>query len=144
MIGLQRCRGFTLLEVMVALLIISTSLVYVAGSIGQAVDTAFTMRERTYASWIAQNKITEFRVAGVIPEAGESSGEVEYANTTWQWTAEISETGIENLFKVDVSVSYAGVDGRIHQVTGFIGEPIVPGQSNLIWNAGQVDRGERR
>ena len=140
----QRNGGFTLLEVMVALLIISTSLVYVAGSIGQAVDTAFTMRERTYASWIAQNRITELRLAGVIPEAGESSGEEDYANTTWEWTAEISETGIENLFKVDVSVSYVGTDNRLHKVTGFIGEPIVPGQSNLIWNAGQADRGERQ
>ena len=141
---MNKGRGFTLLEVMVALLIISTSLVYVAGSIGQAVDTAFTMRERTYASWIAQNRITELRLAGVIPEAGESSGEVDYANTAWEWTAEISETGIENLFKVDVSVSYAGTDNRLHKVTGFIGEPIVPGQSNLIWNAGQADRGERQ
>ena len=136
--------GFTLLEVMVALLIISTSLVYVAGSIGQAVDTANTMRERTYASWIAQNRITELRLAGVIPETGETSGEVEYANMQWSWTAEIEETGIENLFKVDVSVGFAGSDNRLHKVTGFIGEPIVPGQSNLIWNSGQSDRGERR
>ena len=137
-------RGFTLLEVMVALLIISTSLVYVAGSIGQAVDTANTMRERTYASWIAQNRITELRLAGVIPEPGESSGEVDYANMSWAWTAEIEETGIENLFKVDVTVTYAGSDERLHKVTGFIGEPIVPGQANLIWSAGQADRGERR
>ena len=141
---IRMSRGFTILEVMVALLIISTSLVYVAGSIGQAVDTANTMRERTYASWIAQNRITELRLAGVIPEAGESGGEVEFANMTWSWTAEIEETGIENLFKVDVTVTYAGSDERLHKVTGFIGEPIAPGQANQIWNAGQGDRGERR
>ena len=143
---IRRCPqfGFTLLEVMVALVIISLSLVYVAGSMAQMIDTTNATRERTYASWIAQNRITELRLAGVIPEAGETSGEVDFANTSWAWTAEIEETGIENLFKVDVSVSFAGSDDTIRTVTGFIGEPIPPGLSNQIWNAGQPDRGERR
>jgi len=136
--------GFTLLEVMVALVIISLALAGVAGSMGQMIDTANTMRDRTYASWIAQNKITEMRLAGVIPEVGESSGEEDYANTTWAWSAEISETGVENLMKVDVAVSYPGVDEPVRLVTGFIGEPVAPGQSNLIWNSGQPDSGERR
>ena len=140
----RQSSGFTLLEVMVALVIIALSLAGVAGSMGQMIDTANTMRDRTYASWIAQNRITELRLSGVIPEAGESSGEVEYANTTWAWTAEISETGIENLFKVDVSVSYPGEEQPVRTVTGFIGEPTAPGLSNQIWNAGRSDRGQRR
>ena len=140
----SRHGGFTLLEVLVALIIISLALVYVAGSMAQMIDTTNSTRERTYASWIAQNRITELRLAGVVPEAGESSGEVDFANTSWAWTAEIEETGIENLFRVDVSVSFAESDEIIRQVTGFIGEPIPPGQSNQIWNAGQPDRGERR
>jgi len=142
--SLRRLGGFTLLEVMVALVIISLALAGVAGSMGQMIDTANTMRDRTYASWIAQNKITEMRLSGVVPEVGETSGEEDYANTTWAWSAEVSETGIENLMKVDVSISYPGVDERVRLVTGFIGEPVAPGQSNLIWNSGQPDRGERR
>ncbi|MGI9224727.1 MAG: type II secretion system minor pseudopilin GspI [Woeseiaceae bacterium] len=139
-----RLRGFTLLEVMVALVIISLALAGVAGSMGQMIDTANTMRDRTYASWIAQNKITELRLSGILPEVGETSGEEDYANTTWAWTANISETGIENLMKVDVSVSYPGVDQPVRLVTGFIGEPVAPGQSNRIWNSGQPDRGEQQ
>ena len=139
-----RNSGFTLIEVMVALVIVSLALAGVAASMGQMIDTANTMRDRTFASWIAQNKIAEMRLAGVIPEVGESSGEVDYANTTWAWTANVSETGVENLLKVDVSVSYAGVDDRIRQVTGFIGEPVAPGQSNLAWDSGQPDRGQQQ
>jgi len=142
-----RCRGdrgFTLLEVMVALVIISLSLAGVAGSMGQMIDTANTMRDRTYASWIAQNKITEMRVSGIVPEVGESSGEIDYANTTWAWSADVSETGIENMFKVDVSVSFPGDELPIRKVTGFIGEPIAPGQSNQVWNSEQQDRGDRQ
>jgi len=141
----SRClAGFTLLEVMVALVIISLALAGVAGSMGQMIDTANTMRDRTYASWIAQNKITEMRLSGALPEVGESSGEEDYANTTWAWSANVSETGIENLMKVDVSVSYPGVEDPVRLVTGFIGEPVAPGQSNQIWNSGQPDRGQRQ
>lgn len=144
MILRRHIKGFTLIEVMVALVIVSLSLAGVAASMGQMIDTANTMRDRTFASWIAQNKIAELRLAGVIPEVGESSGEVDYANTTWAWTANVSETGVENLLKVEVAVSYAGFDDTIRQVTGFIGEPVAPGQSNLAWNAGQPDRGEQQ
>jgi general secretion pathway protein I len=143
----SRVAGFTLIEVMVALVIVSLALAAVAASMGQMIDTANTMRDRTFASWIAQNKIAELRLAGVIPEVGESSGEVDYANTSWAWTAEIAETGVENLLKVDVTVSYAGSDAPVRQVTGFIGEPVAPGQGNVAWNtgnAGQPERGEEQ
>lgn len=139
-----RNSGFTLIEVMVALVIVSLALAGVAASMGQMIDTANTMRDRTFASWIAQNTIAELRLAGAMPEVGESSGDVDYANTTWTWTANVSETGVENLMKVEVTVSYAGFDDPVRQVTGFIGEPVAPGQSNLAWNAGQPDRGEQQ
>ena len=141
---LRRVVGFTLIEVMVALVIVSLALAGVAASMGQMIDTANTMRDRTFASWIAQNKIAEMRIAGVMPEVGESSGEVDYANTTWAWTATVSETGVENLMKVDVTVSYAGYDDTVRKVTGFIGEPVAPGQSNLAWDAGQPNRGQQQ
>lgn len=143
MILARRVTGFTLLEVMVALVIVALALAGVATSMGQMIDTANTMRDRTFASWIAQNKIAEMRLSGDMPEVGESNGEVDYANTTWEWTAEVSETGVENLMKVDVTVFYAGFDEPVRLVTGFIGEPIAPGQGNLAWDAGQPGRGEQ-
>lgn len=140
----SRCRGFTLIEVMVALAIIALALGGVTVSMGQMIDTANTLRERTYASWIAQNKITEMRLAGEIPEVSSTSGEIEYARADWAWRAVVSETGVENLMRVDVSVSRAGVDYEIRTVTGFVGEPIIPGQSNQAWSASQRDRGARQ
>ena len=140
----RRPRGFTLIEVMVALVIVSLALAGVAASMGQMIDTANTMRDRTFASWIAQNTITEMRLSGAMPEVGETDGEVEFANASWAWTANVSETGVENLLKVDVTVYYAGFDDPIRQVTGFIGEPVAPGQSNVAWNAGQPSRGQQQ
>ena len=126
-------RGFTLVEVMVALTIVAFSLTAIAATMNQMIDAANSMRERTYASWIAQNKIAELRLANVKPDVSATSGEVDYANTQWAWRAEISETGIESFYRVDVSVSLAGSDYNIRTVTGFIGEPLAAGQGNGIW-----------
>ena len=136
--------GFTILEVMVALAIVSFSLTAIAASMGQMIDTANAMRERSYASWIAQNKIAEMRLANIVPEPTSTSGEVEYAGTEWAWRAVVFETGVENLFRVDVTVSYPGAEDGIRTVTGFIGEPIIPGQSNRSWNRGTQGTGERK
>ena len=141
MIAAARQRGFTIIEVMVALAIVAFSLTAIAASMGQMIDTANAMRERTYASWIAQNKIAELRLANVVPEVSSTSGEIDYAGTEWAWRAVISATGVENLFRVDVTVSYAGADDGIRTVTGFIGEPTAPGQSNRSWNRGSTISG---
>jgi general secretion pathway protein I len=132
----RRVRGFTLIEVMVALAIAALALGTVAAAISQMVESATSMQQRTYADWIAQNQIARLRLANVVPEVGENSDDVEYANREWTWRATISETGVENLFRVDVDVSLAGSDDVIRRVTGFIGEPGIPGQSNLAWGGG--------
>ena len=86
----NRSAGFTLIEVMVALTIVALSLGAVAASVSQMVDAGTTMRERTYASWIAQNKIAELRLANVVPEVSDTSGELEYAGLEWAWRANIA------------------------------------------------------
>ena len=133
-VGPCRKRAFTLVEVMVALAIIALSLTAVAAKMSRMIDTSNSMRERTYASWIAQNKIAEMRLANVLPDVSATSGEVDYANLTWRWRAVVSESGIENLYRVDVEVSDANDIAVIRKVTGFIGEPVIPGQSNRAWN----------
>tara|TARA_B110000196_G_C21040096_1_gene612037 strand:- start:392 stop:832 length:441 start_codon:yes stop_codon:yes gene_type:complete len=131
-----RNRGFTLIEVLVALVVATLALGAVLAAVSQMADTGLTLRERTYASWIGQNKITELRLANVIPDVSESNGEIEYAGQEWAWTANISETGIENLFRVDVDISRPGSDDIIRSVIGFIGEPSALGESNRAWSVG--------
>lgn len=128
--------GFTLIEVMVALVIVSLALTAVTASMNQMIDAAESMRNRTYASWIAQNRITELRLAFATPDVGTSSGEVEYANTDWSWRASVSETGVDDLYRIDVEVSFAGSDDAIRTVTGFVGPPGAPGAANAIWPSG--------
>jgi general secretion pathway protein I len=128
-------RGFTLIEVMVSLVIVAFALTAAAAAMNQMIDNASTMRERTYASWIAQNKIAEMRLANVVPEVSTTSGELDYASTLWQWRAVVSETGVADFVRVDVSVSRVDSDYTIRTVTGFIGSPVPPGSTNTLWRA---------
>lgn len=130
-------RGFTLVEVMVALAIVALALTAMASSMNTMIDNASTMRERTYASWIAQNKIAELRLAGVLPEVGTNSGELEYGRTQWSWRATISETGVESFMRIDVSVSLYDSDYDIRTVTGFVGLPPGRNVANSVWQPAQ-------
>lgn len=146
----SKSRGFTLLEVLIALIVLAVSLAAIAGEMLQMLNAATSMRERTYASWIAHNKIAELRLANVVPDTTTTSGEINYANQEWAWRAVITETGVPNLFRVDVTISFPGQDPLMRPVTGFIGEPVPPGRSNRVWNSlpesteGSPPPGERR
>ena len=126
-------RGFTLIEVMVALAIVALALTAMASSMNTMIDNANTMRERTYASWIAQNKIVEIRLAGELPEVGTNSGELEYGGTEWGWRTVISETGVESFMRIDVTVSLLDNDYDIRTVTGFVGLPPGRNVANSVW-----------
>ena len=129
----RRQQGFTLIEVMVSLVIVALSLGAITASVSQMADAAITMQQRTWANWIGHNVVTEMRLANVLPEVSESEGEVTFASQQWLWTAVVSETGVENLFRVDVTVSQAATGDAIRTVTGFIGEPVQPGIANAAW-----------
>lgn len=124
--------GFTLMEVLVALVIVALSLAAVGTTTLQSVENGQAMRDRTYASWIAQNQITELRLSPQQPKLGASNGEVEYANAEWAWRAVVAETGVDELWRVDVTVSFPGSEYDIRTVTGFIGSPMSPMAPNSL------------
>ena len=126
-------KGFTLIEVMVALVIVALSLTAATAAITQMVDASETMRDRTYASWIAQNRIAELRLATATPNVGTTDGQVQYANTEWVWRTTVSETGVDQLYRIDVEVGFADTEDIIRTVTGFVGMPGTPNVANQVW-----------
>ena len=129
-------RGFTLIEVVVATAIIGFAMASVAAVMNRMISDAEALRDRTYASWIAQNKIAEMRLSGVMPEVSTTSGELDYGNGRWFWRAVVSETQIENFRRIDVSVSYIDSEYVVRTVTGFVGLPMPPGSTNAQWRSG--------
>ena len=140
--SVRQSRGFTLIEVVVALAIAAISLGALVASVSQMVDASGSMQQRTYASWIGQNRVTEMRLANAIPDVSTTTDEVTFGGLEWEVESTVSETGVENLYRVDVSVTLIGDENPSGVVTGFIGEPTNPGDANAAWASGFQGRGE--
>jgi general secretion pathway protein I len=89
-----RSKGFTLVEVLVAMAIIGLSFIAMFSGIKQVVEGAVTMQERTLASWVAYDQLTALRLSGEFPTAGSRrNGEVDMADTTWRYSIVFNEGG---------------------------------------------------
>jgi len=132
----SRQRGFTLFEVLVALVIVSLGMMAVKTQLDRYVLTAIFMENKTLASWIGSNRITEFSVATVWPELGTSSEEVEFAGRRWLLDITVSETQVENLRRIDVDVADANAPETLIQRTSGLVEPPPPrGFAPVTWAA---------
>ena len=99
-----RHRGFTLLEVLVALAIVVLGMAALMSALSSAADSSIYLRDKTFAEWVALNRIEEVRLALQRPQKGESEGEVELAGRKWQWKQEVVETEIKGILRIDVRV----------------------------------------
>lgn len=122
---MKRVRGFTLMEVLVALAVLAIALIAIVGASGQSVHQAAGLRERTLAHWIADNKVTELRLSNQWPDTGESDGDYDMATQHWRWTMNVVNTPDPDLRRVDVKVALADKrDDTIATATGFVGRPV--------------------
>src|SRR4051812_37353642 len=129
-------RGFTLIEVLAALVIVALGMLGVIEAVTQAARNGTYLRDKTLAHWIAMNIVTERRLAGNTPDVAESSGDVDYAGQHWHWTMRVTQTQVESMRRMDVAVRTAdAADGTsLASVTGFYGSAIGPaGGGTLAW-----------
>ncbi|MCW5569884.1 MAG: type II secretion system minor pseudopilin GspI [Steroidobacteraceae bacterium] len=113
---MSRARGFTLIEVLVALVIVAVGMAALLGTLSSAADSSIYLRDKTFAEWIALNRVSELRLAAKRPSKGRSSGEIDYAGRKWRYEQDVVETDIPGVLRIDVKVadaaSQAGKAGR--------------------------------
>ena len=117
---LKRKSGFTLLEVMIALLVITLGMGAVVVTTGESGWKSSHLRESTIASWVAYNEIALYRAKRTWGSVTKRSGESEMANVEWKWEMELSETDDPSLRRMDVEVFIKGDTAVKARVTGFI------------------------
>src|SRR5215207_3143383 len=81
-------KGFTLIEVMVALLVLALAMAALQLRIGQTIESAAYLRDKTVAQWVALNQLELLRVAtrfGNAPLQQQLTGAANMAGRTWYW-----------------------------------------------------------
>ena len=97
-------RGFTLIEVLVALIIVALGAAAVLTALRTAADSAQRQRERMLAGQVAMNRITETRLEPEWPSTGTREGSAEMGGRRWRWRQEIGRTPFDGVVQITVRV----------------------------------------
>lgn len=115
----HRQGGFTLMEAMIALMIVAMALPALVTLVMTQLDGSAAVRDKTYAYWVAENQLTRVRLLHAqrmqkrlpdykVPE--KDSGTVDLAGMRWQWQQKtIAMETIRGFKRVEITVRLLGV-----------------------------------
>ncbi len=112
-------RGFTLIEIVVAVAVLATAMGAIITGMARYADNAGDLRDKTVALWVAHNRLAEIELEPQWPELGKSDGDVEMAGVDWRWFVTISETPDPNVRRVDIRVQLEGKDADVVTFSSF-------------------------
>jgi general secretion pathway protein I len=139
-------RGFTLIEVLVALAIVAIGMAAVLETLTSSANTTMYLQDKTFAGWVALNRIETVRLSGTVPQSGTSNDNITYAGQSWEWQQKVTTTQIPGMVQIEVDVkpadSTAGDDrGWYASATGFMSSAIAPPTNPPLpfWSANPIN-----
>lgn len=123
-----RARGFTLVEVLVALAIVALAVPALLFALDQQVDGTAYLRDKSLARLVASNKLTEMRLLADARGQllrGSESGEERLAGRDWYWWLDSQTTEVPGFNRISVRVGLSPGDGDDSLVTlvGYLDDP---------------------
>ena len=97
-------RGFTLIEVLVALAILSLALGAAVRSAGVAADGTVAMKQRVLGMWVAQDRLAAHSMRAGWPDIGVHRGNAEQARVQFVWRETVSGTPNPRFRRVEIEV----------------------------------------
>ncbi|MDQ2076658.1 type II secretion system minor pseudopilin GspI [Marinimicrobium sp. ABcell2] len=121
----SKARGFTLIEVMVALVVVSVALPALVSLVMTQLDGTASIRERTQAYWVAENEMTRLQLQQrllpdfTLPES--ANGELDLSDRVWYWRMDTEATEVDDIQRVEFFV-YRNEDREspVARLAGFI------------------------
>ncbi|HQQ64238.1 MAG TPA: type II secretion system minor pseudopilin GspI [Pseudomonadales bacterium] len=117
-----RQHGFTLIEVLVALAIVSIALLAALRAAAQGTAHADALRARVLASWVAENLLAEHRARLDWLPTGILHGTSNEGGSTFKWREEIIATPNLAFRRIDIFITDPA-DATLAHVTGFLVNP---------------------
>jgi general secretion pathway protein I len=119
---MQGHRGFTLLEILIALAVLALAMGAIIKASSDFTGSHVHLQARSMANWVARNVMVEFQANGEWPRVGERKGSMEMGHREWDWLARISQTEEAELRRIDVEVRPADSDSEnpLTTLSGFL------------------------
>jgi len=102
-----KSKGFTLVEVMVAMLIVGVALPALLFQVMAMVDGTAELRDKAVSQWVAENQLTRLRLQKKMSGralSGALEGEAEMLGETWFWIMSSEATDVEGMRRLDIEV----------------------------------------
>jgi general secretion pathway protein I len=107
-------RGFTLIEVLVALVIVAVGMSAMMGALSSSAKTVVYVQDKTLAEWVALNQIANTRLQlgqGQVPPTGTTNGDLDYGNRSWHWRQDIVASQVPGIVQIHAKVRPKEVKG---------------------------------
>ncbi|HVT35842.1 MAG TPA: type II secretion system minor pseudopilin GspI [Nevskiaceae bacterium] len=118
----RRLRGFTLIEILVAVTIIAVALGAIVRGLAMYASNAGYLRQKTLATWVAHDRLTEIELEPPWPAEGKSDGDADMGGFKWRWFVEVKKTPDEHLRRIDIRVQLPGKELDIASMSAFISD----------------------
>ena len=116
--------GFTLIEVLVALAVLTIALAAVMRALSQSIDTSASLRDRTVAMWVAQNRLVTHQIQRDFPALDTTEGDVEMADRKWLWREEVKAApGEPAMRQIHIEVRATTSPQPLARLIGFLAQP---------------------
>ncbi|MDX2143248.1 MAG: type II secretion system minor pseudopilin GspI [Rhodospirillaceae bacterium] len=116
-------RGFTLVEVIVALGILAVAILAMMKAVSEGIVTTNALRDRFIAGVIAENRLVETHAAPQLPDIGTRNGRIAMADQDWLWSETIATTNDPAIVRLEVTVKASGDGPQLASLTAFRRKP---------------------
>ena len=113
-------KGFSLIEVVVALFILSVSVITIYNLIISTSVSSYELEQRYLAKEVANNHIALLNTIEKPLRSGNRKGEMIMGGQNWVWYEEIYDTSNEDYFEYEVRIKLAGQDKYIYSTKGYL------------------------
>ncbi len=120
----MKTRGFTLIEILVALTVVAIALAAASRASSSSIAASDEARLRLLAGWVAENRLAEHQALNTWPEFGTQEGRQAQAGESYLWSETTSSTPNVQFRRLEIRVAHeSSPQHALARLTGLLPQP---------------------